>query len=85
MQVEVVTLFPALIAMVYQPGSVRPVGSSLGRLSTDPPREGRSFLALPNTALTDAGEAELGAPEGTFADPGTGGEPERLFSVGMDL
>ena len=49
----------SLISLVFQPGSVRPVGSSLARLATDPPREGRSFLVLPNTVL-DAGEAELG-------------------------
>lgn len=75
----------ALITLVYQPGSVRPVGSSLGRLATDPPREGRSFLVLPGTALADTGEAGLGAPESSYSDPDAEGGTERLFSVGMDL
>jgi len=73
----------ALVAMVYQPGAVRTLTSSLGRLASDPPREGRSHLVLPNTALADTGEAALGQPEGSFTDPEEEG-PERLFGAGRE-
>lgn len=44
-------------------------------------RTGRSFITLPNTSLSDTGEAAIGQPESTFTDPDSGGEP-RAFKTG---
>lgn len=71
-----------LMLFVYQPGSVRPAGTSLFRLGSDPPREGKSFLLLPNTTEATTGEAVRGGPVHTFtSEPGQDGAPNRAFTL----
>lgn len=49
-------------------------------------RSGRAMLVLPNSAVSDSGEAGLAAPEGSFTDPDDEDETTnpRMFEIGMD-
>lgn len=48
---------------------------------------GRSMIVLPNSTLSDSGEAGLAAPEGSFTDPDSDTDDvnPRFFEIGMDF
>lgn len=45
---------------------------------------GRSFIVLPNSGLSDSGEASLSIPEHSFTDPDDCDSNPRFFEIGMD-